>query len=84
MIPPYRAILDYPRKRELEDLVDRWFFRGLKNLKTKPRDGVNVDDALAHIEYVMRSWEPKHEHKTAGVAFLIDEWFEEFSAEAAK
>jgi hypothetical protein len=84
MIPPYREIGQYPRKRELEGLVDRWFFLGLKNLKTTPREGVNEAEALAHIKYVLSSWEPKHEHKTAGVAFLINEWFEEFSGEAAK
>lgn len=78
MMPAYSAIGAYPRKRELEDLVQVWFFKGLKGLKSKPREGVNETEALAHLSYIMRSWEPKHEHKISGVAFLINEWFEEF------
>lgn len=84
MMPPYDHKLDYPRRREFESLVATWFFCGLKNLKTKPRSGVNADKALAHLNCVLRSFEPKHEHKTQAVAFLINEWFEEFSGEAAK
>jgi hypothetical protein len=84
MIPPHREIPEYPRRQHFEDLAQTWFFSGLKNLKSKPRQGVNETQALAHISYVLRSWEPKHEHKIAGVAFLINEWFEEFSGEAAK
>lgn len=86
MMPPYAELrtANYPRKRELEALVSRWFFSGMKNLKTKPREGVDVTKALAHLKCVLSSFEPSHEHKTAAVAFLINEWFEEFSGEAAK
>lgn len=84
MLPAYREIPAYPTRRHFEELAQTWFFHGLKNLKTKARAGVNETQALAHISYVLRSWEPKHEHKISGVAFLINEWFEEFSAEPAK
>lgn len=78
---PARPIANYPRKRELESLAQSWFFKGLKGLRSKPRDGVNETEALAHLSYCLRSWEPKHEHKIEGVAFLINEWFEEFEAQ---
>jgi hypothetical protein len=79
MLPP-RPIADYPRRRELETLVQDWFSSGLTKLTAKPREGVDGAEALAHLRYCMRSYEPKHEHKIEGVAFLINEWFEEFSA----
>lgn len=83
MMPPMSEIGDYPGRRKNESLVSRWFFTGLKSVKTKPRDGVDETKALAHLQCVLRSFEPKHEHKIAAVAFLIHEWFEEFNAEVA-
>jgi hypothetical protein len=41
---------------------------------------VDTNKALAHIQCIMMSFEPKHEHKTAGVAFLLDEWFSKYEA----
>lgn len=78
MMPAYKDIGAYPRKRELEELVQGWFFSGLKGLKSKPREGVDETKALAHLKCILGSFEPKHEHKIAAVAFLINEWFEQF------
>jgi hypothetical protein len=60
-------------------LVDDWFFSGLTKeraalLITKP--GVDRVEAFRHLRAVMGSFEPKHEHKVAGVAWLMSEWFE--------
>lgn len=56
-----------------------WFFSGASNLKVTPKEGVDKTRAMAHIKAVMRSFEPKHEHKEAGVAFLLDQWFSDVS-----
>ena len=64
-------------------LVADMFFCGLKKLDLKPREGVDPKKAMRHIRYVLGSWEPKHEHKTAGVAWLLNEWFEDGTWEVA-
>lgn len=57
-------------------LFNDMFYSGLKSLDLKPKPGVDKDRALRHIRYVMGSWEPQHEHKTAGVAYLFNQWFD--------
>ena len=79
-IPPYDAIPKEFKawngsRWELQFVQDA-FYRGMINIKTLPKDGVDSDAAMAHIRYVLGSWEPKHEHKVAGVAFLLNDWFE--------
>lgn len=65
--------------------VSDWFFNGAKGLRngieingTKfvARDGVDAMKALAAIRAILGSFEPKHEHKEAGCAYLLHEWFE--------
>ena len=57
-------------------LVTRWFFKGLPvDAEFHPRDGIDANDAFRHIRYCMGSWEPKHEHKEAGCAYLLSQWF---------
>lgn len=58
-------------------LVSKWFYEGLSNLGElgKPRDGVDPVKAARALQAILRSFEPKHEHKQAGVAMLIHEWF---------
>jgi len=57
-------------------LAQDWFFSGLTKLDLKPRNGVDADRALRHIRAVLGSFQPKHEHKMASIAFLLEEWFE--------
>jgi len=58
-------------------LFSDWFYFGLKSADGLiPRQGVDKQKALVHIKTVMRSWDPKHEHKEAGCAFLFDKWFD--------
>lgn len=57
----------------------RWqqelFFNGLKEFPT-PKEGIDRDAAIRHLAAINRSFEPKHEHKEAGVAYLASLWFE--------
>lgn len=63
-------------------LFNDWFFKGLKSLEMSARENVDAKLAMRHIHYVMTSFEPSHEHKEAGVAFLLREWFTEAKWEA--
>lgn len=53
-----------------------WFYSGLTKLELVPREGIDKDKALRHIRAIMRSFEPKHEHKEATCSYLLDKWFE--------
>jgi len=57
-------------------VVSDWFFHGLKNAQWEPKDGINANEAVGHVATCMCSWEPKHEHKEAGCAYLLSLWFD--------
>ncbi len=58
-------------------LFSDWFFCGITSSDgLVPREGIDKAKALRHISAVMRSFEPKHEHKEAACAFLFDQWFD--------
>lgn len=59
----------------------QWFFNGLKNPKFYPKAGVNAEKAFNHLRCILGSFQPKHEHKEAAVAFLLDEWFEKYESD---
>ncbi|MCA1064358.1 hypothetical protein QTG56_22320 (plasmid) [Rossellomorea sp. AcN35-11] len=65
-------------------VVGDWFFCGLKNCKWEAREGVETKDALNHIKAIMSSFDPKHEHKEAGCAYLLSCFFHDVSYEKAK
>lgn len=58
-------------------ITSKWFFEGLKGAHElgTPRDGVDATKAVRAIKAILASWAPKHQHKEAGVAMLIHEWF---------
>ena len=79
LIPEYK---DIPKEfksisNKWAKVFNDWFFCGLKDVEWKPKQDINVDDALRHIEAVMRSWACKQEHKEAGCAYLMSEFFED-------
>ena len=59
-------------------IVDDWFFSGIHNLVATPKVGIDQNVALRHLKTIMSSYEPSHEHKTAGVAWLMSLWFDVF------
>jgi hypothetical protein len=81
LMPPYRDIPEDFKNGHTRwnRLFNDWFYVGLANLKLVPKDGVDTKKAITHIRAVMGSFEPKHEHKEAGVAYLLDQWFEDVS-----
>lgn len=67
------------------DLVSAWFFSGMKSLDfLTAKPGIDKDKAINHIKACIGSWAPKHEHKTAGCAYLFHLWFEPFTREDVK
>jgi hypothetical protein len=65
------------------DLFTRWFFAGLpKDTEFTPKAGIDRTKAMRHISACMRSFEPKHEQKEAGVAYLLSLWFERIESKS--
>ena len=59
-------------------MVSRWFFSGLpKETRFVPKTGIDEAAAKAHLRAILASFEPKHEHKEAGCAYLLSKWFED-------
>ena len=54
--------------------ISKWFFNGLENYAVAVQ-GVNFKDAHMHLRVILGSFEPKHEHKIAGCAYLASQWF---------
>lgn len=87
LLPPYQDIPDSFkgfRRDGYCGLVSDWFFNGLKWIDLVTRPGVDENKALRHIRAILSSFEPAHEHKEAGIAFLMNEWFESASWATAK
>lgn len=60
--------------------IDHWFFRGNPTEAFevgRPRDGVDAELAFRHLKVVLGTFGTKHEHKTAGAAWLLSLWFED-------
>ena len=53
---------------------EQWFYRGLKEIP-ESKDGVDQEKAMRHLAAVQGSYEHKHEHKEAAVAYLASLWF---------
>jgi hypothetical protein len=76
LIPDYNKIdRKDPAIRRLESVAQTLFFQGGNVEGWEPKEVIDKLGALRQINCVLRSFEPKHEHKIAGVAFLLNEWF---------
>lgn len=64
------------------DLQSEWFSNGIKLSQITPKDGVDFAAAMRHLKAIQSSWEPKHEHKMAAVAYLASLWFDDFTPAA--
>lgn len=59
------------------DIFDARFGGGEK-IGFVPMDGIDPGAAWRHIVACLGSFEPKHEHKIAGVGYLISLWIKAF------
>jgi hypothetical protein len=72
--PEYRA--DWHRNTGSFGVIERWFFHGLPGVEFIPKAGIDLRDALRQIRTCLGSFEPSHENKIAGCAYLLDQFFE--------
>lgn len=86
ILPPYKDIPEEFKRdyHKWAKVALDWFYAGLKNAKWEAKPGVDTNKALRAIQACLGDWSPKHEHKIAGVAFLLNEWFVDVTYETAK
>ena len=78
LLPPWDSIPEEFRRGDTKwnRIASRWFFSGLpKGTIFSPKTGVDYLGALHHLASILSSFGPKHEHKEAGVAYLLSLWF---------
>lgn len=79
ILPAYSAIPDDFKRdqNKWHSFISKWFFNGLsKDQWPKPKDAINGKMAMLNIQACLSDYEPKHEHKIAGAAYLASQWFE--------
>lgn len=60
-------------------LFATWFYKGLpETVKFSLKPGVDGNKLMSFLKAHMASWEPKHEHKTAGVAYLMSQFIDDY------
>lgn len=80
LMPAYEDIPDEFRKNRenpFAKLQRQWFFKGINTRVFVAKPGIDKSLALTHLSAIQNSFEPRHEHKAAGVAYLMSLWFEE-------
>lgn len=84
LLPTWNYIPEEFRSQEhpLCKLVGTWFFEGLTAPEIVTKPGIDCEKAMRHLSVCLRSYKPKHEHKIAGIAYLISLWFEKFEETA--
>ncbi len=64
------------------DFQSRWFRQDLPSTtQVFLKEGIDGEKAFRHLRAIQGSYEPKHEHKQAAVAYLASLWFEDISYE---
>lgn len=70
--------------RDWVEFQRKWFFEGLPATTTfNMREGINGTMAFRHLDAIQGSFQPKHEHKEAAVAYLASLWIESVDYGAA-
>ena len=81
LMPAYDQIPEEIKNQDANNytrLRAKWFLKGLMAHDVpEPRGGIDGDKAWDHLFCIQRSFEPKHEHKSAAVAYLMSLWFKE-------
>lgn len=73
----FRGGLDgYGDARQWRKFQSDWMFRGLSKTLFEAKPGIEFDAAWRHLKCIQGSFEPKHEHKEAAVAWLMSRWFD--------
>lgn len=77
LMPDYDSIPDlFKRRNSWSDTFGELFFNENKNnIGLIPMQGIEPHLAWRHLSCILRSYEPKHEHKEAACCYLLDAWF---------
>lgn len=67
------------RGNKWTDLASRLFYAGAKGVEFKMKDGLDFRKFVRFWQAHAGSFEPKHEHKLAGLGYLMSQWFDDFS-----
>lgn len=87
LLPAYDDIPDEFKRftgTKWNKLFNDMFFYGLKSLTLFPKDGIDKEKAWRHIRIASQGRDSKHEHKAAGVSYLMSLWFEDAKWETSK
>lgn len=79
ILPPMKDIPEEFKRwsgTKWNKVVSDWFYKGIEGAVWTPKEGVETKKALAAIRCCIGSFEPAHEHKEAGCAYLLSQWFE--------
>ena len=75
----------HDRRDPWVELVGHWFFNGVpEDAAFYPKPGIDSKLAFRHVDACMRSYQPKHQHKEAGCAYLLATFFEKVVFPSAK
>ena len=79
ILPPMKEIpKDFPNRIKWEKIISDWFFDGLpEGTKIIVKSDIDKNKALSNIKCVLKSFQPKHEHKILGCAYLMSLWFDD-------
>lgn len=56
-------------------IANSWFGSGLPpDVEFHMKEGIDGQTMFNHMHCILGSYEPKHQHKIAAVAFLLSEW----------
>lgn len=88
LLPPYELTRDWEKTPEAAPFlkaVQTWFYAGLSpESEFDLKDDIDGELMLRHLKCVLGSFEPKHEHKMAGAAYLLAQWCHSVTAVPAK
>ena len=59
-------------------LANHIFYKGGEDVAIKVKEGVDRRKAKRHLMACLGSYQPNHEHKIAGVAWLMSQWFDDY------
>ena len=77
LMPSYEKLQKEDIDLKWKKLFSDWFYNRLAKLEIEQKEGIDKSKALRHIKCVMGSFEPKHEHKELGVAYLMSQFFKD-------
>lgn len=75
-LPPYLWFEEDDVPEAWRDFVNALFAGQATDIALIPAEGIEAAKAWDHATMVLGSFEPKHEHKVDGVAWLLWHWFD--------